>query len=362
MNVYQFINSKAVRDYVEEIGYQFSAPEAAFLVHHSDGRTLEERIGAWQEIILTMPDCQLEKRNWVAATDSFHSVLTDYIELQRRKLEAFPMGEGYVYRYATYELSYDGLMDWNDQEDVFFSDYAACVDYCAKYELPESGIEKIRIYKGKLNTDTDDLDVNGAGGYIELSNQWEVLEVRTSLAYDEDKYTLDLDCIFDGLSFDFPTPFKRGDILTTHGHREWNDIPFVFSYITTWDAKEMLQRGFSADECPWNKGWDEYDKCREKLLAKGDLTDMHALGVIADQGKLYRDNILIVPTDLEYYTGELAGYNRQLKPLSLYEKGEISCELLVNSCLAIRAEEIAKEIRADCIRPYRWEIMKAVGL
>ena len=362
MNVYRYINSKDVRSYAEEIEYHFSTPEAAFLVYHSDGKTLEERMQAWQEIISTMPDCQIEKRNWLGATDSFLSVLSDYIELQKRKIKSFSVGNGYVYRYSTYERSYNGLMDWNDQEDIFFSDYDSCVNYCKKYELAEDEIEKIRIYKGKLNPTTDEIATNRAGGYIELSMQWDILEIDTALAYDKDTYTLDLDCMFDGMCFNFPTPFKRGDIVTTHGNRECNGIPFVFSYISTWDSKEMFKRGFHANECPWNKGWEEYDKCRANLLKNGDLTDMHVLGVLSDQGKLYQDNILIVPTDLEYYTGELEGHNRQLKPLSLYEKGEIDYELLVNSCFSIRAEEMAKEIQADCIRPYRREIVEKIGV
>ncbi len=362
MNIYQYINSRDVRNYVEKIGHQFSTPEAAFLVHHSDGKTLEERLQAWQQIISTMPDCKIEKRNLLDATDSFLSVLSDYIELQRRKIKSFPEGDGYVYRYATYERSYTGMMEWNDQEDIFFSDYDSCVNYCKKHELPQGGIEKICIYKGKLNPSSSDPATNRAGGYIELSNQGEVLEIHTSLAYDEDKFTVDLDSMFDGMCFNFPTPFKRGDILTTHGNREADCIPFVFLYITTWDSKEMFKRGFSANECPWKKGWEEYDKSRERLLKKGDITDMHALGVFADQGKLYRDNILVVPTDLEYYTGELTGYSRQLRPLSLYEKGEIDHEFLVNSCFAIRAEEMAKEIREDCLREYCLEAMEKIGL
>ena len=120
----------------------------------------------------------------------------------------------------------------------------------------------------------------------------------------------------------------------------------------------MLRRGYHVNECPWTKGWEEFDRCREILLKTGDLTDMNVLGICSDQGRLYQDNILVVPTDLEYYTGELEEYSRQLKPLSLYEKGEIGYELLVNGCFSIRAEEIAREIREDCILPYRREAMK----
>ncbi|MCD8108513.1 MAG: hypothetical protein LUE14_00185 [Clostridiales bacterium] len=223
-------------------------------------------------------------------------------------------------------------------------------------------MDAIKIYKCKLNPVENDFGENRAGGYIILSRQWEVLEVETSLAYDSDIYTLDLDSIFGGMCFNFPAPFKRGDIVIAYGENDCWNTPFVFSYISTWSSKEMMNKGFLRHECPYRKGWEDFDKCRERLLKLGDSTDMHVLGTYADQGKFYRDNILIFPTDLEYYTGELQGYSRQLKPLSLYEKGEIDYELLVNSCFSIRTEEMAKEVRADCILPYYRSTMEELGV
>ena len=62
MNIYNFINSKDVRKYLQDIDYQFTTPEAAFVVYWCKHATLDKKIEAWQEIIETMPDCSMERR------------------------------------------------------------------------------------------------------------------------------------------------------------------------------------------------------------------------------------------------------------------------------------------------------------
>lgn len=47
----EYINSKEVKQYVREKGYQLSSQEAAFVVWQSKDTPLEERFAAWEEII-----------------------------------------------------------------------------------------------------------------------------------------------------------------------------------------------------------------------------------------------------------------------------------------------------------------------
>ena len=62
MNYDRFIHSKDIRDYLQQIGYSFAAPEAAFLVWQCRNATLKEKFAAWREIIETMPNCSLTRR------------------------------------------------------------------------------------------------------------------------------------------------------------------------------------------------------------------------------------------------------------------------------------------------------------
>ena len=62
MNILRFINSKDIRRHLRELQYQFTVPEAAFLIYMSRSASLKEKFDAWQEIINTMPDCSMEER------------------------------------------------------------------------------------------------------------------------------------------------------------------------------------------------------------------------------------------------------------------------------------------------------------
>ncbi len=194
----------------------------------------------------------------------------------------------------------------------------------------------------------------------------DIMEADTSLAYD-DIYTVDLDLIFEGMCFDFPTPFQRGDILIPHNEVDcYGKRPFVLSYITTWKSEEMRKRGFHEQECPSRRGWDGFDKNIDRHLERGNCSDMRAIGTYAgdpydNEGMFFEDDILEIPTNLEYYSGPLEGYQRQLWALSMYEKGEINWEVLVNSCFAMRTETNSMQIQEEFIRPYTKEIIEKLG-
>ena len=72
MNIFRFINSKDIRRHLRELQYQFTVPEAAFLIFMSRIVPLKEKFDAWQEIINTMPDCSLEERPNMKALPRWH--------------------------------------------------------------------------------------------------------------------------------------------------------------------------------------------------------------------------------------------------------------------------------------------------
>ena len=49
MNIFRFINSKDIREYLRELQHQFTVPEAAFLIYMSRTVPLKEKFDAWQE-------------------------------------------------------------------------------------------------------------------------------------------------------------------------------------------------------------------------------------------------------------------------------------------------------------------------
>ncbi len=74
MDLFRFINSKDTRDYLQQIDYSFTAPEAAFLVWRCRNATLKEKFAAWREMIETMPNCSLTRRK-TEPIDNCHDFL-----------------------------------------------------------------------------------------------------------------------------------------------------------------------------------------------------------------------------------------------------------------------------------------------
>ena len=100
MDLFRFIDSKDIREHLRQIGYPFTAPEAAFLVWQCRSATLKEKMAAWREIIETMPDCCMEERINMDAMPSIHKFLEQYMAMIGKLLEKFYCEEHAVYSYS----------------------------------------------------------------------------------------------------------------------------------------------------------------------------------------------------------------------------------------------------------------------
>ena len=91
MDIYQFIDSKDIRNYLKDMRYKFTVPETAFLIYMCRRATLNEKFDAWQGIIDTMPDCSMGERLNMEEISSFQRFLTEYILMRfMRKRETGP--------------------------------------------------------------------------------------------------------------------------------------------------------------------------------------------------------------------------------------------------------------------------------
>lgn len=91
MDIYNFINSKDIRNYLRKINYEFTPVEAAWLVWQYFDATRQEKFEAWQEIIDTMPDCPVEvcKGFDVDGYESLHEVLKEYMKNDNKHICPF---------------------------------------------------------------------------------------------------------------------------------------------------------------------------------------------------------------------------------------------------------------------------------
>ena len=345
---------------MEELHYQFSILEAAFVIYHSTQVTLQEKMDAWLELTDTMPDCSITRQRGRFCIESLHEYLKCYIEFQKQSLEAFYNHKSCVYCYEIHEISQKeaSYFGWSGLQEPFFGDYKSCLQHCIQNEFTKNKendvvIDKICILKCPINKYSE--QIQKRSGSIILNRNLDILEVDTNECSE------DYDLFLEGLCFDFPTPFRRGDILTTY--EGTNNRPFVLSYIATWGSKEMMEKGFQEHECPVRNTWNDYDKSVKGKICCGDYTNMQAFGtVLTNEMDLYWDSFLGMSIDLEYFQKPLENYERQLQLVSLYEKRELDGITLTNCCSAIRMEEVAKKVSEQCVSIYLPEYMEKAGM
>ena len=93
MDVFSFINSRDIRDYLKQIEYRFNSLEVAWLIWQCRSMSYEDKKGAWQEVINTMTDCKVESRANVKGWDSLHSMLRQYISEMDRDMSNQDMSD-----------------------------------------------------------------------------------------------------------------------------------------------------------------------------------------------------------------------------------------------------------------------------
>lgn len=324
MDIYRFIDSRDMREHLQKLNYAFTTPEAAFLVYWCKAATLEERIAAWREIIDTMPNCAMAERMDLETIPDFHQFLRDYIDLQERDLRRFKEPDGCVYVCELSRRSKWGKL-CVDMEFGPFSDFDRCLSAGIR-EAAEEETVGLRIFKRPMDPGED----SPWGDYCVLTPQGEVCQLECRELNDRD---LDLSLAFDGMWFDFPTPFHAGDIVCSHRKP---DEPFVLTDLCTWDA-ETLRRELPVSE--YSDLWlSNVDHALARMRAKGDTSDMICRGytVSGDPGEamsfVFNDDSFIC---LEYYRGPLKGIHKLLRPISNFLKSDRSIAFLLNSyCLA----------------------------
>ena len=330
MDVLQFINSKDISAHLKGISYQFTTLQASWLVYQSRNFTLQEKIDAWREIIASMPDCIVKERRNCIQMDSLHDFLREYITLQEkiiRKLEA--QNADAVYRY---EIRYDTDNSF-DGEGNLYSSYDKCLTAVKNEVNDDLDIVEYRISKVWI----DQKDKSITAYYNRNSS---LMAIDTSIFFSDRE--CDVEChSFDGMWFDFPTPFKKGDILIDpdNPYRGCCSGPFVAIKINIDPHKDK--------------------EMYEREVLDGDATDMLVYGFFqTDDGTIYNE-CMHQYMDCEYYRGELTGKLRILKAMSNFLKGNISEELLMCAYHQILMQEHAKDSMPNW---YTDEGMELAGL
>lgn len=305
MDILRFINSKDIREHLKSINYEFNSLEAAWLIYQCKTATIEEKHTAWQELIDTMPDCVILERSNTKQQKSLHDYLRRYMDLQQNLIQEFyTPANNCVY-----------TLDWLEEGRWLFG------------RRPSRTVEELqkwfaRAFEQERHTykiSKEEIEGNHRVEARFFKNQ--LYDCRAFHRPNDYEILYD---VFGGLWFDFPTPFKKGDILCEYDE-EGNERsgychgPFVMTGITPMGA-------------------------RESTRMHGDETDMNAWGYFQhEDGKIYHESMWNY-MDLEYYKGELDGKRRILKALSNHIKGYIDIGLFAKAYHLILCEEHTKDV------------------
>ena len=333
MDILRFINSKDIRKHLKDIDYKFSSLEAAWLVYQCHDATIDEKHKAWNEIIETMPDCSIKKRRRTIAQDSLHEFLKRYMEIEDKLIEefcdekhddTFSFDKPFVYKFE-YIYKNGSKYDWG----TVFSCYEAIFETIME---PDEDVDLIMCIKMRI----DRLSRLPQVAFITPKLEFLKFDPGT-LDYDEESEITKEDYriylgVFGGLWFDFPTPFKKGDIVwkPSIAHK-YSEGPFVIG-----------------DNCIDRI---KNENVKDFLKADGDNTDMNVVGYFVDENGIISSDNIENYMDIEFYDKELSGAEVLLKTVSDLLNGKTEKDLLEHSCWSVAAGHIRDSLKLSGLSP-----------
>ena len=338
MEIYRFIDSRDIREHLQQLGYRFTTPEAAFLVWHCHTATLDEKIAAWREIIDTMPNCSMNPRRFELGIPDYHEFLRRYIDLQMCDLEQFKDASEGLYSWK----ALFGCLEESVSSAVYTS-YCRCLDAAKDWAADDDGCTGFTISKYLIDAD----EKRSWADSVRFNRNGQIVNVHCLDTCEEDS---NLSMMFTSMWFAFPTPFHAGDIV-----RDIQDPkrPCVLTDLCTWTS-ENAREELPQSEMP--RGAELYDRIVSLFEAEGDITDMswsgyamqesgEGAGIILVDGHGGRGNYL----DLEFAHKPLPDRYRPLEVVSAFFKerrtGEpVAIDDLLNSYITL----IAKGARQQC--------------
>ena len=319
MDYYKFVNSKDIEKHLRKINYQLNPIEKAWLVYQSVKTTLEEKYEAWNDILETTEDCELPEGYFDRRNMRLHTSIKNYMDLNRKKLKEFcgAQDDG-RYVYTLHWVSpFIGPLDNGERYDdncAYYSSFESALqgvkeDILDYYEDDERKPLMIEIRKNEM-----DEEKYSGHSQVFVNQNLEIVGGRfvTELKYEDDI----LNETFESLWMDFPTPFKKGDIL-------W--IPGYDGNLSGGPCYEPFVAEEVGAECYSDEALEK------KREGHGDYSDMNFFAYfLHEDGTIYWESSWNY-MDLEYYDGKPKDNIKMLYALSEHMKGNISYEALLGA-------------------------------
>lgn len=317
MKITQFVNSKDIRGYWEEIGYEPSALESAWLVWQGKNQTLKEKHTTYWNIIDSTKDQPIPAGFHDLPQPSLHEFLKRYTEIELQLISDFYKEEpNTVYFYREY---FDD--DWYEEATLFHTfeeaqAFAVTSIEVNDVDIPQPNfIEFVKTYIGEVDKKI----------FVRFNPEKEIVRVdENQYLTDEKDYEIFQE-VFRNMWFSFPTPFKKGDVVKTVRGVYTRPSYLNGTFVLTSVCNSSDREGYFKEN--------------------GDGSDMTAHGYFVDfEGVAYHECIHNY-MDLEYVRDPLENEEKVLHPISKYLKGEIDLGLLLGAYRYIIVTHEANMVR-----------------
>lgn len=318
MDIYNLINSKAIRDYCRKIEHQFNILELAVLIYRNKKMSVEEKISAYKELIADYSDMKMIKKYRPQNYDTVKAMIKGEIARIENLVNILKADEQdviYTYNYYCQNIYDNGIIEGKyEYRDVYIT--LKEVKDLIKQDIKEDEEKEILSFAIRKRT---------------ISNAKNKYEIRAEYLLDENRnlklvniYDFESELDISMICLNIPTPFQKGDLLVAT-----TDNPFFAGYIL--DNKRFP---FVLDNLIiWRDNFQE-------ALDRGsyDSSDMQGTAyLVSSEGKIYFDNVFNYD-NWEYFEGELQGNERILKSISSLIKGQIGIDLFLQSYDYIKSE------------------------
>ena len=295
----EYVNSKDIREYWNEIGYKPTPIEAAWLIWQGKNQTLHKKHASWLNIVSKSNDCAIPEGDFNLPQPSLHKFLEKYLSLENELIKAFYKKESNaVYTYRMY-FDDDGDREWYN-EPAFFENFDEAYEHAKDGGEPPhpNFVEFVKTYIGK----------EGKQIFVRFNLEKEIVRVDESNYFTDEKDYEIFQEVFRNMRFEFPTPFKKGDIVKTVRGLYTRPSYCSGTFVLTSIEKTAYGFGFDASGAAFH-------------------------GCIPDY------------LDLEYDSRLLVIEERALTSISKYLRGEVDLVTLLNDYHYVLSVNAASRIR-----------------
>lgn len=330
--IFEFLDSRSIKEHLQRIDYELTTPVAAFIVNCSHKATLQQKLEGWQKIIDNMPNCTMSRKNDTVNIPDFHAFLRNVIRQEQRKLAHFKRTDGQSLFFFE-----DYSWDRRDRCDLLYgpySSYQKCFDAIWR-EFEGDSPKAIKITRRPIDPDED----HYADDMVLLNASGEVMscDYRFEGEWDEAGTAID----FEDMWFDIPTPFHAGDIVC---NLQRPDEPMVLFDLQTWGSERVDKE--LASSVYKERLLQKADKLLRWHRYDGDTSDMYAYGCQVSSALHFPfyigepEGFLL---DIDYYRKPLKSEERILYGVRAYVRGDLAVDSLAAMASAYELQALAEK-------------------